>query len=117
MRILIYSPHSIWAPHFETDLEIALHHVEEGDEITLPQCGAKLLSCAANPTHRKGICYLCQSRSGIKFLKRNTVKVEQLYDIDPEQQLYIEKASAISFKDLNELKAYKPFDVDIGRAF
>jgi hypothetical protein len=70
MRVLIFAPFAVAEHHFETDLEIAQRHLDDGDVVTLAVCNADLLTCEMNKLHDLGRCVRCVGRrmEGVKRL-------------------------------------------------
>jgi hypothetical protein len=62
MNILVFAPFGVCENHFDTDLEIAQRHLEEGDRVTVAVCDADLMTCEINPGHDLGRCIRCIGR-------------------------------------------------------
>ena len=71
MHILIISFWTSWKPHFETELEIAQNHIDNGDEVTFIYCDAFLPGCDANYRGDLSHCRYCvrQRIEGLSLLK------------------------------------------------
>ncbi len=61
-KILIVSPYATVAPHFETELEIAQRHLDQGDEVTVLSCVGELSACDFNPLGDFQRCQECSLR-------------------------------------------------------
>ena len=59
MKILVFTTHANWNPHFETDLEIIQRHLDDGDEVVHLRCDAEMPACEINPRHAGGTCRQC----------------------------------------------------------
>ena len=59
-------------PHFETELELAELHLQQGDTVSFITCDAALTSCEPNYHHNYAICVRCmgRARSGIGLLAK-----------------------------------------------
>lgn len=108
-HLVIFAPIVQWPIHFETDLELAQRHLDEGGEVTFLACRGAFPVCAQNPQHRKSICRKCVSRfeSGMRWLGRERVTVLEFQRLTPEQQETVDALSAASFCSLEELKEFK----------
>jgi hypothetical protein len=82
MNVTFYAPYALWAPHFETDLELVQLHLDQGDEATVISCDAALSFCEADERHDFSACAQCvaRSRQGLKRLSR-PVKVLKLSEL------------------------------------
>ena len=69
-RIGIFSPYAINTPHFETELEIAQNHLNQGDEVIIFFCKKKMPICDVNVKHERKKCDACFGRfkSGSKIV-------------------------------------------------
>ena len=62
MKVAIISPYRTVAPHFETELEIAQLHLDQGDEVQMISCLGELPCCDFNPEHKTMRCSNCVGR-------------------------------------------------------
>ena len=65
-KILIFSPYSLNPPHFETELELAERHLDQGDEVIFLGCSSGLPACDVNSKHRLDKCLACVQRHRIR---------------------------------------------------
>jgi len=117
-KILFYSPYTIFPFHFETELELAEKYLNQGHSVTFLFCDGDLPSCDANPNHKYSICAICKSRrnSGIKWLGKDNVKVENFYQVTEEQKQVIQSFQSIDILSLEQLKNISIDGSDIGMA-
>ena len=108
MKVL-FSPVYIATPHFETELELMLKHVNSGDEVYVLQCNENLFSCEMNPKHLKGTCFKCKSRfkTGISMIEN--IKILHY----PELQINYDQLDD-KFNNIDELKNYSIEGIDLG---
>ena len=111
MKVLIYMPFADWVPHLATDLEIAVKHIEAGDDVHIIQCSGDLPSCEPNPNHRKLRCMLCKSRrdKGLSIIRLSKENRHELALSD-----FIKPLNLPDFSSMNELKEFKVGDLDAG---
>lgn len=62
MKIAIVSPLATVAPHFETEMEIAQRHIDQGDEVKLLSCEDGLGGCDFNAEGQLARCDQCVGR-------------------------------------------------------
>lgn len=62
MNVLVFAPFGVTEYHFDTDLELAQRHLEQGDRVTIAVCHADLLTCEVNAEHDIGRCTRCIGR-------------------------------------------------------
>lgn len=62
MKIVIFSPHATVVPHFETELEIAQLHLDQGDSVEYVGCQGELTNCDFNTNHDEARCQDCIGR-------------------------------------------------------
>ena len=106
-KILFFNPYSYWPFHFETELELAEKYLQQGHSVTFLSCDKDLPSCDANPNHKYSICAVCKSRrnSGITWLGKENVKVENFYQVTEEQKQIIQSFNSIDIVSLEQLKS------------
>lgn len=116
LRVAVFAPFAKVTPHFETDLEILQSHLDAGDEVTLLRCDADLPACAINQEHDLDVCVECMACRwrGERLLKGpvRSVPPLQLMAGDRVELGRLET----EFRDLDELKAYRIGDFDLGYA-
>jgi hypothetical protein len=117
-KILFFNPYSYWPFHFETELELAEKYLQQGHSVTFLSCDKDLPSCDANPNHKYSICAVCKSRrnSGITWLGKENVKVENFYQVTEEQKQIIQSFNSIDIVSLEQLKSILLEESDIGMA-
>ena len=117
-QLLIYTPFAIMPPHFETDLNVLKRFLDNGYEATVLRCSGQLLTCESNPHHRSITCHLCKSRfrSGIAWIGRNRVRIEDFYWLTDAQKAQIAELRENRFGSLDELRAFRLEGSDIGMA-
>jgi len=110
--ILIFSPYAINTPHFETELELAQIHLDAGDTVLLLGCEAGLKGCDVNSSCTSAVCDRCIGRlsHGLSLLQ-NTDRFTRLPTISSTHEL---PDVQTSFESIDELKAYRFQDFDIG---
>jgi hypothetical protein len=59
MHVLVFAPFAVSEYHFDTDLEIAQRHLDDGDRVTLAVCNADLPTSETNVEHDLGRCIRC----------------------------------------------------------
>lgn len=118
-RLAIFSPYATVGPHFETELEIAQRHLDHGDAVEYVGCFGELAACDFNPSRDGNRCRECSGRrlAGLGMLEPlvSCSDFSLPIQIDSEQ----EKSKAIIqtvFANVDELKAYKIDNFDIGYA-
>lgn len=117
-KILFYSPYTIYPFHFETELELAEEYLREGHSITFLSCEGDLPTCDPNPNHKYSICAVCKTRklSGIKWIGKENVKVENFYQVTEDQKQIIQSFRSIDILSLEQLKHIYIDGSDIGMA-
>ena len=117
-KVLFYSPYAILPFHFETELELAAKYLRDGHEVTFLSCDGELPSCDVNPNHKYSTCATCISRrtSGIKWLGKKNVQVENFYHITKEQKQIVQSFNSINITSLDHLKKISIDGSDIGMA-
>ncbi len=117
MNVVIFGPYALWAPHFETDLEIAETRIAAGADITWFGCDGELESCEPNRTHRRDQCLKCIGRrkAGLKLLSSSVTSARHEEHLTAEDR---DRVAALprSFEDLDALRALKLDTFDLGMA-
>ena len=70
MLVFVFSAHSLWTPHYATELEIIENHIASGDNVIHFTCYGDLKACDTNMTHDFQVCLRCtdQTTCGRKLL-------------------------------------------------
>jgi hypothetical protein len=115
-KLMIYAPYAIWGPHFETELEIAQRHLDDGGEVVFLGCRGGLPTCFPNQEHRQSICRMCMARfrKGMAWLGKSNVRVKDFLKITPEQQLEIDRLSGINYASCEDVRNIALEGADIG---
>lgn len=114
MKILIFDPFAEWSPHFETDLELAQLHLDQGDEVHFVICDGDLLSCDINPEHDISKCWRCISRRrrGLKLLSHSTESLP-IASVDSKDRSFVRETDK-SERYSSDLKQISVGNFDIG---
>lgn len=115
-QILFFNPYCYWPFHFETDLEIIVKHIEQGDKVTVLTCDADLPSCEPNHNHNFLICQSCIHRrhQGFNVLGiSDKVEFLNLVNLSKNDRQTIEEFPK-QVVNLRSLKALSVHDFDIG---
>lgn len=114
MNVVIFAAYAFNTPHFETELEIAQGHLDQGDSVTILVCNANMQACDINPTHQPDTCMACMGRrfAGLERLSRG-VRVRPFPFLSPADTEEIGRMQT-RFSSIEELKAYRIDDFDIG---
>jgi Capsule polysaccharide biosynthesis protein len=116
VRVLVFTAHTNWKPHYETDLEIIQRHLDDGDEVVHLHCNTDLLACDANPHHDMAICRNCIEirKTGISLL---FPRVPSISFLNLSQSNKRELASVQkTFATIVELKSFYIEEFDLGMA-
>ena len=111
MKILIYMPFCDWVPHLATDLEIAVRHINEGDEVHIIQCSGDLPSCEPNPNHFKLRCNSCKSKRD-KGLAIINLPEQNRHELALNK--FVRELDLPEFLSIQELKVFEIDNVDVG---
>jgi Capsule polysaccharide biosynthesis protein len=116
MNVLVFGPYAIWTPHLETDLEIIQRHLDQGDEVNFLGCNSKLMACDPNPYHAFRQCATCigRRRHGLSLLS-DRINSRSFYNFSRVNKQELSTLQ-LAFSNLEELKAYKVDNFDIGYA-
>lgn len=118
MKVFFFEPYALAIPHFETALELIQTHIDNNDEVNLFYCAADLNSCESNYHHSLITCAHCISRrkNGLKtILGLEKVKKRNFIDLSPSERKLVRDWD-IAFKNIDDLKAFKFENTDIGMA-
>ena len=109
-RVAIFSPYATVAPHFETELEIAQLHYDQGDSVDYVSCMGELANCDFNRNHDDSACADCVGRRkhGLSLLSHPTCST-------PFQKPAA-KCEIPTFENVEQLKQHCIDDFDIGYA-
>ena len=116
MKVVVFSPYAISAPHFETELEIIQRHLDRGDEVVVLACYAELTACDYNLTHEASYCLNCvgKRRAGMALLSRR-VPVRSFCGWSHTAKKEVATLRT-DFASLEELKAFRVDNFEIGYA-
>lgn len=113
MKIAIFSPYATVAPHFETELELAQRHLDDGHQVEIVSCHGELANCDFNPRGEAARCQACLGRrqAGLSML-------EPRPDCGSlgSAQWTLESGLQTQFDTVAELTQYKIDNFDIGYA-
>src|ERR1041384_3611530 len=116
MRVVVFTAHTSWKPHYETDLEIIQRHLDDGDEVVHLHCESDLLACDANPNHELGKCRKCIAirKAGMSLLSPRLPSFSflNLSPSDKQELASVQK----HFTTVEELKKLYIEEFDIGMA-
>lgn len=110
MKVLIYLTDVIGV-HFRTDLELAVDHLDRGDEVHLVTCHGDLRICPSNPGHDLATCFECKSKLK-RGLKAESVEGAQQHVLNLEDDL--RDVDVPEFGSIAELKAFTYDGVNLG---
>ena len=106
MRVLVFTAHTTWKPHYETDLEIIQRHLDDGDEVVHLHCDADLPACDANPHREMATCRNCigirQSGMSSLFPKCSSISFLNLSQSNKRELASVQK----TFATIAELKSF-----------
>ena len=113
MKIAIFSPYATVAPHFETELELAQRHLDQGHQVEIVSCYGELSNCEFNPHGESARCQDCRGRreSGL-FMLEPHADCRSLVPIPGKPGSNLK----LRFETVAELIAYKIDNFDIGYA-
>jgi hypothetical protein len=116
VKVLVFTPHTNWKPHYETDLEIIQRHLDDGDEVIHLHCDADLPACDANPNHGLAKCRDCIEirKTGMSLLSAIVPSISFL-NLSESNQTELASVQK-TFTTLEELKSFYIEDFDIGMA-
>lgn len=116
MNILVFTAHTRWKPHWETELEIMQRHLDAGDRVVHLHCDGALLACDDNIEHRPSRCRECMGirRAGIAALSGpvHGRPFLNLTRADRRELLALPK----TFTSADELKQLRVGNFDLGWA-
>lgn len=109
MKVLIYSHVSNWQIHHAETIELALKHIDLGDDVYVLSCDGALTSCPANTYHNKYLCISCKAQTNYTMTKilRGQAK-------DFRLKLRENSINLPYFSTLEELKKFRLYDVPFG---
>ena len=114
MEILIISLYAINTPHFETELEIAQKHIDNGDSVRFLHCNSSLYACDVNPQHNIFTCFQCinKRKKGFRLLPE-LIDKQLLTNLNNKDYNNLKKFE-FSHKTINDLKKHYIDNFDIG---
>jgi hypothetical protein len=114
MNVAVFTSHLLLASHYETELDIILHHQKSGDQVTQLVCNKELPSCDTNPYHAQEACERCVSKriNGAKLLEPG-LQVKSFFYLTPEDKKRIAELPK-SFASVKELQTLWIDNYDIG---
>lgn len=109
MKVLIYSHVSNWQIHHAETIELALKHIDLGDDVFVLSCDGALTSCPANTYHKKYLCRSCKAQTNytMKKILRGQTK-------DIRLKLRENSINLPYFSTLEGLKHFSLYDVPFG---
>lgn len=119
MNVAIFSPYATVVPHFETELDIAQQHLDDGDRVEFFNCTARLANCDFNPRRDPERCQQCIGRRemGMELLSPPTTQSEQHLFVELEADITDGRAKMRTrFESVDDLTNYRIEDFDIGYA-
>ncbi len=112
MKVAIFSPYATVAPHFETELEIAQLHLDQGDEVQIVSCLGELPNCDFNHEHQLERCQDCIGRRKDGLAKLHPTITSDCFEINNEHAPNLR----LNFESIDELQEYCIDDFDVGYA-
>ena len=116
-KVLIVAPYRTVAPHFETELEIAQRHLDQGDSVSFLSCTGQLTNCDFNVAKKATVCEDCRLRRqhGIQNLSRR-VKSAAFPVRDGAIEENLRTLAPQHFVNVESLKRAKIDNYDVGYA-
>jgi hypothetical protein len=115
MKVFVFSAHSLWTPHYATELEIIENHILNGDDVFHFTCYGDLKACDLNIKHRFQVCLHCadQTNCGRRLLTGNVPSLPIIKLNGSEQNKIKEFVDHLSYNSIEEVQQvqYKNFDV------
>ncbi|EKT3956846.1 hypothetical protein NTJ28_000811 [Flavobacterium psychrophilum] len=107
------------APHLETELEIMVQLLAQGNTIYWMICNGDFKVCFHNPKHDKKTCLSCHCRvkNGYESLKKNVENYKNLHLLDYKSFLKIDDFNFnnnLIFSSIKDLKSYYYKSYDLG---
>ncbi|GIW21651.1 MAG: hypothetical protein KatS3mg068_0658 [Candidatus Sericytochromatia bacterium] len=112
-KVLIYEPFVLWYYHFVTSLEIALNHINNGDDVYFLACKSSLSTCQENCNHNLNLCLKCNSYliNGIRKINLPEDKIIYI-----ELSKYKKDIEIPKFNNLDEFRNFEIDGIDFGQA-
>lgn len=104
MNVLFFAPYACAIGHHETDLELAITHLRQGDTVHVIQCRREMPICDQNPEHKMLSCLNCTSTFNRSF-SRLGIPPERIYGLDSGAKFEIPVLP--TFNHIQELKTYR----------
>jgi hypothetical protein len=115
MKVLVLSFNNTWIPHFETELEIISNHLDKNDDVYILTCKKKLKTCISNHAHLLSVCLKCWNRF-CAGMKEVGVDHSKIFYLNKKLSKKLCNLLPKFFNSLDDLKAFKLFDIDFGLA-
>jgi hypothetical protein len=115
MKVAIFSPYATVVPHFDTELDIAQKHLDDGDKVEFINCLGSLANCDFNQHRDQERCNQCVGRRemGLELLEPSQRLLScQSFASTPIQLNDVR----LGFESVDELKQYEIENFDIGYA-
>jgi len=111
MNVAIFSPYATVIPHFETELDIAQQHLDQGDHVEFFNCLGQLSNCDFNVDRVAERCEECIGRRtmGLELLKPNV-------GCQSFETTELPDSIRTDFESVEDLINYRIEDFDIGYA-
>lgn len=114
MRVALISFQTFWSLHFATELEIAMAHLESGDDLLFYRCASTSPNCRLNAYKDPLICVRCESRARrgrqLAELPRRCIRRLVWYGDE------VDAVDIPRFESLDEIKEFEFRGVDVGMA-
>ena len=116
MNVVIFNSHTLFASHYETELEIILHHQKQGDKVVQLVCNKELPACENNPYFMPESCERCVSKvkSGYSQLQQKPI-VRSFFQLTETDKKRIAETQR-NITNLEELKKLWVDNFDVGYA-
>ena len=120
-KVALFSTHSFWPYHFETELEIIVNELDKGSKVTKYVCQKERDFCLYFEenmmSNKRDLCSFCNKRNHNSeiFLKKSfKTKIKQVqFNLD---SISVPKLDSKFLISINELKKLKIKNFDIGYA-
>jgi len=109
MKVLIYNHVSNWQDHNAVTIELALKHIDLGDDVSVLSCGGALASCPANSFHNKKLCMSCKAQTNYTLAK---ILCGQTKDF--RLRLRESSINLPYFSTLKKLKDFRLYNIPFG---
>ncbi|MES2431375.1 MAG: hypothetical protein V4556_10580 [Bacteroidota bacterium] len=116
MKVAVFSTHSLWPNHRETELEIIQGHLDKNDSVYRFYCNGVLPVCDLNPNHHLPSCMKCRDMEicGKKLLSNTISELSIIHkNISIEQ---LKTSFNYQYGSIEELKKITHDNFDAGYA-